>query len=52
MTLAGAVILTCNVAGVFGIWKIAGLLQRGLNEHVRAMQAIYELLEKRERHGG
>jgi len=27
---------------------IASLLQKGLNEHVRAMQAIYELLEKRQ----
>jgi hypothetical protein len=48
MTLTGLVLLICNVAGVVGIWMIAGLLQKGLYEHVRALQAIYELLEKRQ----
>ena len=35
--------------GAAGIWMIAALLQKGLNEHVRAMQALYERLEQRDR---
>lgn len=49
MTFTGVVVLFLQFLGVAGIWMIASLLQKGLNEHVRAMQGIYELLEKRDK---
>jgi hypothetical protein len=52
MTDFQQVVLLLLAAGVVGIWVISILLRKGMNEHIRAMQAIYELLEKRERHGG
>gem|GEM_PF-6314150 len=48
MTWFALIVLVLSALGVVGIWMIASLLQKGLNEHVRAMQAIYELLEKRQ----
>jgi hypothetical protein len=42
------VLLVLCMAAVTGIWVIAGMLQKALNEQIRALQAIYELLEKRQ----
>ena len=47
MTDFEQVLLLLSGAGVAGIWVISIILRKGFNEHIRAMQAIYEQLEKR-----
>jgi hypothetical protein len=38
-----AAIVTIAIA----LWRIGNALQKGFNEHVKAMQAIYEKLDNR-----
>ncbi len=40
--VASLVVALASIAGALGIWGICAVLQKGFNEHIKAMQAIYE----------
>jgi len=42
LIIAAWVIAAAATAGAFGAWGICTVVQKGFNQHIKAMQAIYE----------
>lgn len=49
MSELAAVLMFSALAVSFGIWRIGSFVKHGINEHVKAMQAIYEEIAKSKR---
>ena len=43
-----AIIAIAVAVGARAVWGIYAVLEKGLNEHIKAMQAIYENTQRRE----